>query len=77
MANILAEPTYHKDVTLYDPYTRPDVLDPQNLPQALYFVACKHAEFSSYRMPPGSYIIDPHRYMPDQEGVTVLRIGEA
>jgi len=41
-----------------------------------YFVATKHAEYATREFPPGSTVIDPWRYIPDQPDVTVRRIGE-
>lgn len=41
-----------------------------------YFVATKHAEYAKREFPPGSTVIDPWRYVTDQLGVTVKRIGE-
>jgi hypothetical protein len=40
-----------------------------------YLVGCKHPEFPSLKLPEGSIVIDPFRYMPDQDGVEVIRIG--
>lgn len=44
---------------------------------ACYLIGCRHAEFSDYQFPAGSVVVDPHRYIPDQPGVTVIRIGES
>jgi UDPglucose 6-dehydrogenase len=41
-----------------------------------YLIGCKHPEFPDVRFPAGSVVIDPFRYMPDQDGVTVIRVGE-
>jgi len=41
-----------------------------------YFIATRHAEYAKRAFPPGSTVIDPWRYIPDQEGVTVKRVGE-
>lgn len=42
----------------------------------VWLVGCKHHEFPDLKFPTGSVVIDPFRYMPDQDGVTVVRIGE-
>lgn len=42
----------------------------------VYLIGCKHNRFSEYVFPKGSIVIDPHRYIPDQEGVKVIRLGE-
>lgn len=42
----------------------------------VYVVATKHPEFAEQKYPEGSVVIDPWRYVPDQSGVEVRRIGE-
>ena len=42
----------------------------------LVFVGCQHERYKTYKFAPGSIVIDPFRYMPDIEGVRVVRIGE-
>ena len=44
--------------------------------RSTYFIATKHREYAEREFPPGSRILDPWRYISDQEGVTVRRIGE-
>jgi UDPglucose 6-dehydrogenase len=43
----------------------------------VWLVGCKHPEFVDLKLPEGSIVIDPFRYIPDQEGVTVVRVGQA
>jgi UDPglucose 6-dehydrogenase len=43
---------------------------------ALYFIGCRHQRWAETEFPAGSIVIDPFRYIPDQEGVRVIRIGE-
>ncbi len=43
---------------------------------ACYFIGCKHAAYADIQWPEGSVVIDPFRYIADQDGVTVRRIGE-
>lgn len=38
-------------------------------------IATRHDAFTGYRFPAGSVVIDPHGYMPDQPGVTTIRVG--
>ena len=38
-------------------------------------IATRHDAFLHLRLPPGSVVIDPHGYMPDQSGVTTIRVG--
>lgn len=44
---------------------------------ALYFIGCQHERWARMIYPEGSIVIDPFRYVPDQYGVKVIRIGEA
>lgn len=40
-----------------------------------WLVGCKHPEFHDLKLPEGSVVIDPFRYIPDQPGVEVIRVG--
>ena len=42
----------------------------------LYFIATQHERYQEIKFPCGSIVIDPFRYISDQEGVEVIRIGE-
>jgi UDPglucose 6-dehydrogenase len=42
----------------------------------VFLVATRHKSFRKFRFPKGAVVVDPHRYIPDQDGVTVLRLGE-
>jgi len=51
-----------------------DELD--GIPQkAVYFIATQHERYKDIRFPVGSMVYDPFRYIEDQEGVTIIRIG--
>jgi UDPglucose 6-dehydrogenase len=41
----------------------------------LFFVATRHPEYQQLRFPTGSVVLDPWGCIPDQEGVSVSRIG--
>lgn len=41
----------------------------------VFAVTTRHDVFLTYRFPPGSVVLDPHGYMPDQPGVTTIRVG--
>lgn len=43
---------------------------------AVFVIATKHAQYADEKFPEGSVVIDPWRYIPDQKGVTVRRLGE-
>jgi UDPglucose 6-dehydrogenase len=74
LANILKEKKiwYHQ----YDPYI--ETYDPNMFAEttAVYFIATKHKIFKTYKFSKKSFIIDPFRYIEDQPGVYVMRIGE-
>lgn len=72
LKNILEERGVSVD--MYDPHVDEDLFL-MTQPQ-LFFIGTKHSEFLSYEFPEGSIVIDPWRYMSDQEGVEVIRIGE-
>lgn len=62
----------------YDPYVEhpdPPSTVESGLKPAVWLVGCRHPEFPEMPLARGSVIIDPWRYMPDQEGVTVIRLG--
>lgn len=60
------------DVTSYDPYID---LYYSLSGKALYFIGTKHAQFADISFAHGSVVIDPFGYIPDQSGVTVIRVG--
>ena len=62
-------------VSMYDPHI--DVEDIVFESKRLFFIGTKHKDFTDYTFPEGSIVLDPWRYMPDQENVTVIRIGES
>jgi len=63
-----------RDVAIYDPFVTPGAQRPLQEPH-VYVIGTKHPLFAGYRFPAGSVVLDPHGYMPDQQGVTVIRIG--
>ena len=70
--NILNEKGHGVDII--DPIVYPDW--PVRLKRAVYLIGNKEATYAGYHFPMGSVVIDPHRYIADQEGVTVIRLGE-
>lgn len=58
---------------MYDPHIDSEV--PQFKP-AVFCVATRHEFFATMKFPPKSVVIDPWRYIPDQPGVRVIRVGE-
>ena len=61
-------------IEMFDPYIDKEFVVSSN---CLVFIATKHEVFKKYRFPFGTVVIDPFRYIPDMEGVDVIRIGEA
>ena len=41
----------------------------------VFLVGCNHPEFKDWRFPFDSVVVDPWRMIPDQDGVTVVRVG--
>ena len=77
MKNIIEE-RWGVDVPLHDPHTQqthPHEVECPAEPH-VFFISTKHGEFTEYKYPDGSIIIDPWRYIPDMDGVTVHRLGE-
>lgn len=62
------------EVEHHDPFVDGNVTDEVLVP-AVYAVTTKHDCFTEYEIPAGSVVIDPHGYMPDQPGVTTIRVG--
>jgi len=42
---------------------------------AAFFIGCPEPEFTGYRFPPGSVVVDPWHQVATQDGVSVHRIG--
>ena len=62
------------EVCMYDPHVDSHELDISA--SGVFFIGTKHSQFAEYKFSEGSVVIDPWRYIPDQEGVTVIRVGE-
>ena len=75
LKNILEE-RGHKQVTMWDPYVDTHKLLTGEEPM-IYFIGTKHPDFTSYSYNQGSIIIDPWRYIPDQNNCEVIYIGDS
>ena len=42
-----------------------------------FFVGTKHEDFREFAFPKGSIVIDPFRYIPDKDGVEIIRLGQS
>jgi UDPglucose 6-dehydrogenase len=62
----------HIQLLAWDPYT-----DRESIPvrQAVFVIAMNHPEFADLCFPYGSVVIDPWGMIPDQDQVTVIRVG--
>jgi UDPglucose 6-dehydrogenase len=74
--NILCEKIDKELIEMFDPYVD-DHKEGQSEEwgACLFFIGTKHP-FQNLPWGKGSIVIDPWRYIPDQEGVKVIRIGE-
>ena len=72
LKNILEERKH--EVEIWDPYVDDSENESQQEPQ-IYFIGTKHPDFTSYSYNQGSIIIDPWRYIPEQENCEVIHIG--
>lgn len=67
VSNILTE----KNV----PHTHTE--DMELMRKGVYFIGTKHNRYAEYDFPRGSVVIDPFGYIPDRQGVRVVRLGRA
>ncbi len=42
----------------------------------IFFIGCQHERYAKTKFAAGSVVIDPFRYIPEQEGVKVIQIGK-
>lgn len=61
-------------ITHWDPHVDDDAWFDAVTP-AVFVIGTRHEAFLHLGMAPGSVVIDPHGYMPDQPGVTTIRVG--
>lgn len=65
-----------KEIMMWDQFdsdTRFAYVDKQ---PRVFLVGTKHEYLRNYKFPKGSVVIDPFRFIPNEEGVNVIRIGE-
>lgn len=70
-ANMLTE--RNVDFKMWDPYVDGDDFKIEN--PSVVLVGTKHRAFAVMSFPPGSVIIDPHRYIPKRAGIQVIHLG--
>lgn len=71
VANVLAERGLQP--VLWDPYV--DGLTPPDIGPSVILIGCRHEKLRHVKFPPGSYVIDPHRFIPSQPNVTIRYLG--
>ena len=74
LKNILEERGH--EVSMWDPYVD-DSENESHQEAMIYFIGTKHPDFTSYEYNQGSIIIDPWRYIPDQNNCEVIYIGDS
>ena len=62
-----------EDPAVWDPHLDGDM--PEFAP-SVFLIGTRHELFREMKFPAGSVVVDPWRYVPDQEGVRVVRVGE-
>lgn len=70
LKNLLEEMGH--EVTMYDPYIDGPMPD---FDKSVFFIGTKHSQFAQMTFPRGSIVIDPWRYVPKQDGITVIPVG--
>ena len=61
------------DVIVYDPYV--DNEKP-NFVKSVFLIGTKHNIFKEFNFPEGSVVIDPWRYIPDNDKINLIRVGD-
>ena len=72
LSNILKERGIES--IMYDPHIDDEI--PTFKENSVFLISTKHNEFENMTLPLGSIVLDPWRYRKEQEGTTVIRIGE-
>lgn len=73
LKNILEETI--PEVKIYDPWI--DSTEAPIKEKSIFFIATNHDTFLEYKFPQGSVVIDPWRYINDQEGVRLIKVGNS
>mgnify|MGYP003131960951 CR=1 FL=1 len=71
LKNILEEKEYK--VSMYDPFV--DTTEPPLNKPAVFFIGTNHDKFLDYNFPNGSIIIDPWRFIKQQENIELISVG--
>jgi UDPglucose 6-dehydrogenase len=60
------------EVTMYDPYIDGPL---PSFEASVFLIGTKHPQFQDFLFPKGSVVIDPWRYVPQQQGIRVIKVG--
>jgi UDPglucose 6-dehydrogenase len=74
LKNILEERGYSVD--MFDPYIDLQKNPPLDIP-ALFFIGTNHDLFIDYKFPKGSIVIDPWRFLDEQEDIKLISVGNS
>lgn len=73
LRNILEEKGHN--VNMFDPW-----IDQENPPlseRSIFFIGTNHDLFIDYKFPHGSVVIDPWRFIKQQEGIELISVGDS
>jgi len=73
LKNILINKEYN--VESYDPNMENEKNKVFNCENKLYFIGCKHDIFSTYKFTDDCYVIDPHRYIKEENCKNIIYVG--
>jgi len=73
LRNILEEKGH--DVAMFDPWI--DQETPPLSEKAIFFIGTNHDLFIDYKFPCGSLVIDPWRFIKQQEGIELISVGDS
>ena len=74
LKNIFEE-RWNRECEIYDPYV--DDINDYDFKKGLYFIGTKHPDFTDFKFPYDSIVIDPWRYIPKQDDIKVIHIGDS
>ena len=64
------EERWNRECEIYDPYV--DDINDYDFKKGLYFIGTKHPDFTDFKFPYDSIVIDPWRYIPKQDDIKVI-----
>lgn len=74
LKNILEESEIN--ITMYDPWVDKNE-DPPIKNPSIFFIATNHDMFLEYKFPNGSTVIDPWRFISNQDGINLIKVGNS